>query len=259
MPQKAQCTHDESGNRTEVNVDISMSSAEIWIPFPVLAIGYTIYWYAVEFPFLRSSASFLRRRLDSWSEQELGIYLQKFFGFLLMGVVPFLLVVTLLPPGPAAYGLGLPGKGGLLWFVILTVAGIIFIFARPKRSIDTTAYPQVRQNVWHGRRLSMNTGMWLLYLIGYEFAFRGFLFFPCVRAFGFWNAMWINVLAYTFAHIPKNFQESLGAFVYGILLCVVAYDTHSIWIPVWAHLMLALANDYSAVAENPEMTFRFHS
>lgn len=233
------------------------ATIELWLPFPVLALGYTIYWYAGGFSSLRSLASSLQRRFGWGSEQEIGIYLQKLAGVLLMGVVPLLLVLLLYPLPLSEYGLHLPrGGGALWWFLGLTAAGGIFIALRPQRSIDTGAYPQVRRNDWHVGRLAVNTAVWALYLIAYEFAFRGFLFFPCVRAFGFWNAMWINVLAYTFAHVPKNFQESLGAFAYGIILCAAAYATGSVWIPVWAHLMLALSNDYSAVLKNPEMRFR---
>ncbi len=235
----------------------SLPPAELILSSLTLALGYTLYWYGRSFRPVKGLAGWIEERSEAELEsQEVEIYLQKLLGFLLLGVFPAIVIWLFLPQGLTDYGIGLKLElETLYWFLGLTAASALFIALRPKKSIDCETYPQVRAENWHPKRILYNSLVWALYLLGYEFAFRGLLFFSCLRLFGFWSALLVNVLAYTYAHIPKNLQESIGAFVYGILLCIVAYETSSFWIPFWVHLILALGNDYSALAHSTVMKF----
>jgi membrane protease YdiL (CAAX protease family) len=235
----------------------SLPPAEFILAILTLALGYLLYWFGPSFaPLKRLAEAMENATKEDLKRQELEIYLQKLLGFFLLGLLPAVVIWVFLPRGLVDYGIGLKMEmKTLYWFLGLSAASVIFIAVRPEKSLDDQSYPQVRASNWHPKRVARNSLVWALYLLGYEFAFRGLLFFSCLRLFGFWSALLINVLAYTYAHIPKNFQESIGAFVYGILLCIVAYETSSFWIPFWVHLILALGNDYTAVAKSTGMRF----
>jgi len=101
----------------------------------------------------------------------------------------------------------------------------------------------------------LNGLAWVFYHWGYEFAFRGFLFFPLVEIWGFEVALGINVALYSLAHIFKGPGESFGAFFLGIGFCFVAYYTNSFYLPFLFHCILALGNDIKAIKAHPEMDF----
>jgi membrane protease YdiL (CAAX protease family) len=146
------------------------------------------------------------------------------------------------------YGIGLPaGKYTLLWLLIPTAVFVGGSFLRSTKAIDTSYYPEVRIQTWTRRRMSVNAGFWAIYLLGYEFAIRGFLFFTSLYAFGLWPAVIINSVVYSFIHIFKGAKEAYGAFFLGILFCLITYYTHSIWIAYIIHVALAVINDIKAV------------
>ncbi|MFT7582999.1 MAG: hypothetical protein ACI9MR_004685, partial [Myxococcota bacterium] len=111
---------------------------------------------------VRTQAAFWRRRL----------------GFLLLGGVP-LLVLWLAGLGtPAQYGGLVPDPLMTVLFGLgawaITVPGILL---GAKQPWFAKAYPEVRYANWTTRRLVANGLSWGVYLLGYEFFFRGFLLF----------------------------------------------------------------------------------
>lgn len=203
---------------------------------------------------------FGKRMGDKPGKPEASVYLERIIGFVLLGLLP---AAGLLLSGRrlADFGIRFPQANMLwlwiLWPCLLFVGIAVF---RPRGGVNLDYYPQVRKKTWHLRRLSLNTLFWLLYLLGYEFAFRGWLFFTAHRAFGLLPALAINAALYSLAHIPKGRQEAYGAFFLGILLSWIAFATGSMLIPLLVHLIIALGNDYKAVAVSETMRFnlRWH-
>jgi membrane protease YdiL (CAAX protease family) len=96
---------------------------------------------------------------------------------------------------------------------------------------------------------------WTLYLIGYEFLFRGILLFPLVSEIGVWPAIAINTAMYSATHIPKGLNEAVGAVPLGIVLCLLTLMTGTLWIAIVVHIVMAWANSFSSVFHHPDMTF----
>ncbi|RME04338.1 MAG: CPBP family intramembrane metalloprotease, partial [Bacteroidetes bacterium] len=85
---------------------------------------------------------------------------------------------------------------------------------------------------------------WVLYLLAYEFMFRGWLFFTCLDAMGPELAIVVNVSLYALVHVPKGFNETVGAIPLGALLCWLTMQTGTIWIAFLVHSIMALSNEW---------------
>ena len=79
----------------------------------------------------------------------------------------------------------------------------------------------------------------IVFLIVYEWFFRGVLLITSCEMFGTVNGVIINVLLYTLAHFHKDRKEILGCVPFGLLLCVITIWWQSIWPAVAIHVLLA--------------------
>ena len=224
----------------------------LWLNIIIFTLGYMIYLFSDNTKIVKNLALKIG---GNGSIQEWVVYIQKFLGFLLLGVIPLIINIII---GSELGGLGfsLPhGSGSLLWSLIPIFIFTIVVIFRSKENIPIDFYPQVRQQKWGRKRIITNSFYWILYLAAYEFAFRGFLLFPMISEYGFVMAVVINSSIYALAHIYKGPGEAFGAFFLGILLCIIAVETNSFLVPVIVHVILAIGNDMGAVAKNPEMEF----
>ncbi len=87
---------------------------------------------------------------------------------------------------------------------------------------------------------------WALYLLAYEFMFRGVVLFIAIGEVGLSTAIGINITIYALAHVPKGAQEAFGALLLGVLLSLLTYNSSSILYAWLIHLALAISNDFSA-------------
>ncbi len=216
---------------------------------------YLTYYFGSDFPFVKK----FRLRFNETDDHiEQSVYFRRTLGFVLLGLVPLLIAIFAFDRPILDYGVGLPsGEFAWLWFLAPVLAVIVISIFRPSKGIDTTYYPEVRKTDWTKKRTYLNAFFWSLYLLGYEFAIRGFLFFSTLYAFGLWPAIMINSVMYSFIHIFKGRGEAYGAFFLGVLFCLITYYTHSIWIAFIIHVILAVANDIKAVKASDEMHYQF--
>lgn len=89
----------------------------------------------------------------------------------------------------------------------------------------------------------LNIFLWLVYLCGYEFLFRGIFLFESVKLFGIIPAITFNVIVYALAHLPKGKFETIGAIPLGIMLCTLALYLQTFWIAFLIHATIAISND----------------
>ncbi|MFA5006037.1 MAG: type II CAAX endopeptidase family protein [Candidatus Izemoplasmatales bacterium] len=207
---------------------------------------YLLYYFASDFRIMKKWRS---RFGERDGELERSVYLRRTMGFVLLGLVPALLVAVAFDRPLVDYGLSVPeGPYAWLWFLAPSVLLIAGSFARPAGKIDVSYYPEVRKPDWTRSRHVKNGFFWVLYLVGYEFGLRGMVFFSSLEAFGLWPAVVLNSVIYSLIHIFKGPGEAFGAFFLGVLFCLVAYFTGSLWIPLFIHAAMAIINDVKAVA-----------
>jgi membrane protease YdiL (CAAX protease family) len=80
----------------------------------------------------------------------------------------------------------------------------------------------------------------VLFLVAYEFFFRGVLLFDIAMMAGITISISINIIMYVILHLFDNRQTIIGAVPFGLLLCWLSWETQSIWPAVVLHLVLAL-------------------
>lgn len=216
------------------------------------------------------------KRLDKYfhnyhllSNDDIPIYLQRIFGGFLFGLGPFF-TVTLW-----RYGVGCSQKANVVSFDLfvnhnviesLKISTLILLIAIPALYIQFAnnndpkileMYPQIgTKQVWFVSDLIFNILSWFIYLLGYEFMFRGVLLFT-------WNqidsllAISVSTTMYTLVHMPtKSIKETVACIPMGIIWSYVALQCNSVLCPLLTHLVIANVSEMFAIYFNPSMNFK---
>ena len=184
--------------------------------------------------------------------------INKINGFVILGLIPGILVFSFFSQHPAGVGLSL-GLTTTYWYLLgipLVVIGLNYFLANNRATFNR--YPEMRFKEWSKTQFAITAIGWAIYLLGYEFLFRGLLFFSVYHSYGLIIAMTLNVFIYSIVHIPKGKAEMIGAIPFGILLCSLSLLTNSIILPFLIHLCLALSTDFFSIHHNPDMKFSNH-
>ena len=144
------------------------------------------------------------------------------------------------------YGLTLGDKRYGLRFIIITipliVTPIIFLASR---------MPQVRAEYPLSKLVQDNASVFLLYefsyvllyYVGWEFFFRGYMLFGLREKFGDAYAILLQVIPSALLHFNKPESEFLGSIVLGIVLGYLALRTRSILYPLIIHSCIGVSTD----------------
>ena len=79
-----------------------------------------------------------------------------------------------------------------------------------------------------------------LFLLAYEFFFRGILLFALIDLYGLVFAVIINTLLYVLIHAFDSKTEIIGAIPFGVVLCLMSYYSQSVLLAFIIHLSLSL-------------------
>jgi membrane protease YdiL (CAAX protease family) len=176
-------------------------------------------------------------------------------GFLLFGVIPFIILLATSKEPLHEYGLNFKNfPATLRWLCLFMPVVVVFDFFMARSEKNLSSYPQIREKEWSYATLLKSTLTWILYLAGYEYMFRGFLLFSCSHYFCSSLSIAINTLIYSLAHINKGISEILGSIPLGIILCIITLNTGSIVFAFIIHVTLALGNEWFSIYANPEIT-----
>ena len=129
-------------------------------------------------------------------------------------------------------------KYTLILATILIPLGIF----NAKGKAHLTMYPQVRMKQWNSFEYISNIASWGVYLLGYEFLFRGIFFLGLIPFTGLYPAIAINTVLYALAHLYKGKKETLGSIPLGIILCLITAQTETIWTAFAVHWIMATNN-----------------
>lgn len=198
--------------------------------------------------------SYLLRRYGPEKGQTLVVVTGKMAGLVLLGLLPALVALSLPGGDLGDYGLGpVTTPAGWYWMAGGSVVVIAMNFLAGRKPAHYAVYPLIRRATWRPPLLLLSLVGSTLFLVAYEFMFRGFFLFACVSLMGPWVAIAVNVLVYALAHIHKGPVETIGAVPFGVLLCWITLSTGSIWPVIVIHIALSLSSDLFALYFNPEM------
>jgi len=84
-----------------------------------------------------------------------------------------------------------------------------------------------------------------VFLLCYEFFFRGILFFKFLEYNSLFVAIFYSTILYVLIHIFDSRKEIIGAIPFGIVLCLFAYYTNSVWYVFLIHIALSAVYEIS--------------
>jgi membrane protease YdiL (CAAX protease family) len=183
--------------------------------------------------------------------------MQKFYGFLMLGVIPWLLFHLFFKtnthePVPVSV---LPVNAGWL-MVFLVPLIVLLIYFSAKNSKVHSRLPVIRLKEWGISDILTSITGWGFYLLGYEYLFREFLLFTMAESVGVPIAIVVNVALYSSFHLPNGKNETLGAIPFGLVLCLVSLQTGSFALAFLLHLTLSVSSEVFSIIHNPEMNFK---
>lgn len=238
------------------DTDLNMYRSDLRIFIPVVGglIGFIIFW------FTQKSEKIKQNFLNKYGN-DLGsarfIMFTKYLGGFSMGVFPVVIFLLFFPETSLSdLGLGLYQEtlfASIVWIIGLSALIIPLVSRSAKKPENLINYPQIRAREWDRKMVIGNLAAWAVYLLGYEFLFRGLLLFPLVEEIGLWPAIAINIGLYSGTHIPKGLSETIGAIPLSIVLCLLSVQTGTIWIAFFVHLAIAWTNTTVALKNNPDM------
>jgi len=174
-------------------------------------------------------------------------YVYQFLAALvLFFLFPLIIIKLIFKEKLKNYGLTLGDKRYGLRFIIITipliVTPIIFLASH---------MPQVRAEYPLSKLVQDNASVFLLYefsyvllyYVGWEFFFRGYMLFGLREKFGDTYAILLQVIPSALLHFNKPESEFLGSIVLGIVLGYLALRTRSILYPLIIHSCIGVFTD----------------
>jgi len=226
------------------------------LPVFIAVISFIIYWFTTKSEKIKS---YFFRKFNFDDASAYHITFLRIFGFLTMGLGSGILCLTFIPDYSLSdYGLSYNRETALftsLWSLGLMIIIIPLAFLGAHKPANLINYPQIRARLWTRKITVLNIVSWIVYLFGYEFLFRGILLFPLAGELGPWPAVAINTAFYSISHVPKGLNETTGAILLGLVLCILTLISGTIWIAFFTNVALALTNSFTAMKYNPDMRF----
>jgi membrane protease YdiL (CAAX protease family) len=84
-----------------------------------------------------------------------------------------------------------------------------------------------------------------VFLLCYEFFFRGVVLFQFLLYVPLFQAMLYSTILYVLIHCFDSRKEILGAIPFGMILCLFAYYTNSVWYVFFIHIALSAVYEIS--------------
>lgn len=214
---------------------------KIIIIFLSVAILQTVSWYVTSRSFFRANLFFY---FQNYPDVYLYEYLYWFIGdFITFFLIPVLIIRFLLFEKIKNYGLQTGDyKIGLIFsllFIFIMLISIWFFSSTPDFVAKYPHLLSVRDD-W-SRFMVYESGM-LLYMVSWEFMWRGFMIFGLKEKFGYYSVL-IQMIPFVILHNGKPAPETFGAIFGGIALGILALRTSSIYYCVIAHIGIMLSID----------------
>ena len=84
----------------------------------------------------------------------------------------------------------------------------------------------------------------IIFLVVYEWFFRGLLLISFAAWLGINRSIIINIFLYVLMHFHKNKKEMIGCIPLGLLFCAFTIWWQSIWPAIIFHLQIAIINEW---------------
>ena len=223
-----------------------LNSPEFFVAVVIVGtlVSFFLYYYIAHSKILKNS---FQSKGDGVQQKKLLFFTKKLSGFIFMGLLPGVFYYSFKGSQSPDFGLtythftsNLPTILGLMAIIV----AILFINYKLNPDFNTL---QIKAKNWTPSLFAVNAFGWIIYLIAYEFLFRGILLFECNALLGFWPAIAINVAIYAAIHMVNGKDQAIGALIFGTIACYFTLTRGTILIPVFMHITLSLAADLFSI------------
>lgn len=166
--------------------------------------------------------------------------------FILSFVLPVLFILLIHRKPLKAFGLGLGD-----WKFGLRATGLFLLVMLPL-VIVVSGMPEFQRVYPHAQIVKSDWGLFIvyellfiLYFIGWEFIWRGYLLFGLEKATGRTLAVLIQMIPFVLLHNGKPVIETFGAILGAVALGILAFRTRSFWYCALTHWGVMLFIDLS--------------
>jgi membrane protease YdiL (CAAX protease family) len=163
---------------------------------------------------------------------------------ILLGLLPALTVKFIFQESLSVYGLRFGDwKFGVKTFLILAPVMIALTYLSSQIESFTIEYPLYKGAGASPSNFMAYSLFYLLYYLGWEFFFRGYMQIGLRRRLGDWNAILIQTLASCLLHIGKPDTEIFSSILGGIVWGMVVFRTRSLLPALLLHWLLGISLD----------------
>jgi uncharacterized protein len=164
---------------------------------------------------------------------------------LLMGVVPALIVKLVFREKLADYGVRFGDRVRTVRsFLICAPIFVLVAYLAARNPTFWKEYPINRHAGVSMQTFALHALTYLMYYVGWEFLFRGFMQHGLQESMGAANAIWVQVMASAIMHIGKPAGEIYGSIGGGLLWGILAYRTRSLLSGLLQHSLLGILVDW---------------
>ena len=164
---------------------------------------------------------------------------------LLLGVVPLLIVKLAFRERLRDYGVGLGDRvRSVRSFLVLAPGCVAAAYLASHDPATRDLYPINASAGNSPAMFGLHACTYLMFYLGWEFHFRGFLQFGLREKLGAANALMVQVMASSLLHLGKSGVESFAAILGGILWGLIAYRSRSLLSGLLQHFLLGMSLDW---------------
>ena len=209
------------------------STVIIWI---LISISFTVY-FLISFLYKTLRINNLQQALPKLKGINL-LNLKHFIGIVLFGIIFYASFPDL---RYLITNVEVPRLNVLIpFFVIVLICTNLSI-----KSAGKIQSEDLNVNSCHASCIIIYFSIRLIYLLSYEFFFRGILFYSFLVSNGLLESILYTTLLYVVIHIFDSRKEILGAVPFGVVLCLFTYYSDNIWSAFLVHAALSLAFEIS--------------
>ena len=208
---------------------------------------FTVFWYFGRIPFYRQALA--QAVPPSSFSPAYGFTYFVIASLVLRMLLPMACIVFVLKRSLADFGFCFSTRG-LKVYGLLFLAMLPLVFFAGTQSSFIEYYPQckglIRNNTITWTHLIVFELTYGLLFVSGESFWRGYMVFGTERTLGYYGVLFM-VIPYAMSHYEKPFLETLGAFVAGSVLGVLALRHRSFWLGVAVHWGVAICMDLMAM------------
>jgi membrane protease YdiL (CAAX protease family) len=183
---------------------------------------------------------------------EYSVLAHRAMGFVLFGLLPFLFSWPLGGVGVGPRGFGTENLGaGLLAAIVIGILSVMVVSFGPVSARMRRDYPVIRRGQWSQLTHWSSNISWIVYILGYEYMYRGFLLFLLADAFGSILAVAFTTALYVLHHLPKGYEEAFSSILMGVVLGALAIWSGGFWAAFMLHAFVAISSEYHILKTHP--------